>query len=129
MTILIATLLDFLRGGVVADEVFKNGQNVAAIFDDPFEHRAEARLALGFTVPFSKNGGGYGDIPAKLVGFVASQEEAVEKGGFSLRELEVLQDFFYRIGLRGHIEKGSLQISALSSSLGVVLPHEVVIDR
>ena len=102
----------------MADEIFENGQDVATIFDDPFEHRAKMRLPLGFTVPFGKNGGGDGDIPAKLFGLVAAQEEAVEKSGFPLRELEVLQDFFYRIGLRGHIEKGSLQISALPSSLG-----------
>lgn len=115
-------LLDLLGRDVVADEVFEDGQDVAAIFDDALEHRAEARLALGFAVPFGKYGGRYGDIPAKLFGFMATQEEAIEKRGFPLRKLEVLQDLLDRIGLRGHIGKGSLQISALASSLRAGLP-------
>lgn len=111
------------------DEIFEDGEHVAAILHDALEHRAKARLALRFAVPFGENRGRHGDIPAKLFGLVAAQEKAVEKGGFPLRELEVLQDLFYRIGLRGHIGKGSLQISSLSSSLRAVTAHEVVIDR
>ncbi len=110
-------LLNSLGPGVTADEVFENGQDMTAVLDDAFEHRAKVRLALRFTVPFGEHGGGYADIAAELFGLVATQKEAIKKRGFSLRELEILQDLFNRTGLRGHIEKGSLQISSLPSSV------------
>jgi len=101
----------------VPDEILEDGKNVAAIFDDALEHGAEARLALRFAVPFGEHRGGDGNIAAQLFGFVPTQEEAVEKSGLALGKLKILQDFFYRIGLCSHLERGSLQISAFPSSI------------
>jgi hypothetical protein len=113
---------------VAADQVFEDGQDVTAILDDAFKHGAKVRLALRFAVPFGEHGGRDGDVTAELFGFVAAQEEAIEKRGFALRELEILQDLFNRIGLRGHIEKGSLQISPFASSVRTAHSDQTVID-
>jgi hypothetical protein len=110
-------LLNSLGRGVTANEVFENGQDMTAVFDDAFEHRAKVRLALRLAVPFGEHRGGYADVAAELFGLVATQKEAIKKRGFALWELEILQDLFNRIGLRSHIEKGSLQISPLPSSV------------
>lgn len=119
-------LLDFLRGGVVPDQVFKNGEHVAAIFDDAFEHRAEVRLALTFTVPLGEDGGGNGDVAPQFLGGVPAQEQTVKKCGFALRKLEILRGLVQRIGLSCHVEKGSLQISA-SPSRVLAAQNETVI--
>jgi len=107
--------LNSLLVGVVTDEILEDCQDVPTVVDDALEHGAEVRLVLTFAVPLGEHGRRDGNIAAELVWFMTSQEEPVEEGGLTLRELEILQDFFDRIGLRGHIEKGSLQISALPS--------------
>lgn len=48
-------LLEFLRGGVVADQVFENGQNVLAILHDALEHRPQLGFADRFAVPFRED--------------------------------------------------------------------------
>jgi len=108
-------LLDSLGRGVVADQVLKDGKHVAAILDDAFEHRAELGLALAFAVPFGENGGGNGDVASDFLGGMSAQEESVKERGLTLRKLEILRGLVQRIGLSGHVEKGSLQISASPS--------------
>ena len=98
-------LLNSLLVGVATDEILKDCQHVPPVVDDALEHGAEVRLALTFPVPFGEHGCWDGNIPPELVRFVTSQEKPVEKGSLALRELEILQDFFDRIGLRGHIER------------------------
>jgi hypothetical protein len=108
-------LLNSLLGSVATDQVFKNCQHMSTVFNDPLEHRAKVRLALAFSVPFGQYGRGNGDVPSEFLRFVPAQEKPVEKSRFALRKLEILQHFLDRIGLRAHIGKGSLQVSALPS--------------
>src|SRR5271156_2128266 len=88
-----AGLLKFLSGGVVADQIFKDGQDVLAIADDGLEYGAKLGLAHRFAVPFGENRCGDLNILAQLFGRMATQEQAVKKGGLTLRELKVLQHF------------------------------------
>jgi hypothetical protein len=111
-------LLQTLRSGIVADQVFEDGKNVLAVLHDAFENRAELRLALGFAIPLCEDSRGNANIAAKFVSRVTAQEEAVEKRGFTLRELEVLQSFIERIGRSRHGRNRSLQISASASRPG-----------
>jgi len=90
---------------VVADQVFKYGEQVAAVVDNTFEQAAQMGLPLGFPVPLGQHRCGHRDIPAELVGRMPAQKKAVKKGRFALRELEVLQSFVERIGLCGHCRK------------------------
>jgi hypothetical protein len=103
-------LLEALRGGIVADEVLEDCQDVLAILHDPLEQRAKLRLADGFFVPLGKDSGGDLNVLPKLVGRMAAEEKAVEKRGFALRELEFLQSVFQRVGHSCHGRNRSLQI-------------------
>jgi hypothetical protein len=76
-----------LGGGVVADQVFENRKDVLAVLDDALEQRAQPRLADGFLIPLRKHGAGHFDIAAEFSGRMTTQKEAVEKRGFTLREL------------------------------------------
>jgi hypothetical protein len=115
-----AKLLKALFGSVVAEQIIENGEDVLAVAENLFQAGAQLRLFHGFAIPLGKHGGGNLDIAAQLLGRMAAQKETVEKGGFTLRELEVLQRLFHRsagqrIGLSGHGRKGSLQIWTLAS--------------
>src|ERR1700683_4309084 len=48
-------LLKPLRGGVVADKVLENCEDVLAILHDALEQRAKLRLAHGFLIPLREN--------------------------------------------------------------------------
>ena len=109
-------LLQALRSGIVAEEIFENGEDVLAILDDAFQNRTKLGLALGFAIPLSKHRGGDANVAAQFVGGMATKEKAVEKRGFALRELEVLQSFVERIGRGRHGRNRSLQISMSASS-------------
>jgi hypothetical protein len=104
-----------LRGRVVADQVFENGEYVTPVFHHAFKNGTELRLALCLAVPLGENGGWDADIAAQFIGGMAAEKQAVEKCGFALRELEVLQSFVERAGDSGHGRKRSLQISAMAS--------------
>ena len=73
------------------------------------------RLPLGLAIPFCEYSGGNGYVSPQLVRRVSAQKKAVKEGGFSLRELKILQRFIQRIWLRGHGRKRSLQISGRAS--------------
>lgn len=67
-------LLKLLRGGVVADQVFENCQDVPAIAHDAFEQRPQRGLALGLAVPLGQHRGRDSDIGAQFFDGVAAQE-------------------------------------------------------
>ena len=97
------------------DQVLKDREYMAAVFDNAFEHCAEVRLSLAFTIPLGENGGRHRDIAANFFGRMSAQEKPVKESGLALRELEILRGLVQRIGLSRHVEKGSLQISASPS--------------
>ena len=84
-------LLQTLGGGVVADQIFENREDVLPVLNHTFQNRTKLRLALRFPVPLGKDCSRDADVAAQLVGRVTAEEEAVEKCRLSLRELEVLQ--------------------------------------
>jgi len=100
-----AGLLKFLGGGVVADQIFKDGQDVLSIADDGLQDGPELGLAHRFTVPLSENRCGDLDVLAQLFGRMATQEQAVKKRGLTLRELEILQRLLQRVCLSRHGRK------------------------
>lgn len=111
-----ANLLQALRSGIVAEQIFENCKDVLAVLDDAFQHRTKLRLALGFAVPFSEHCGRDANVAAEFIGRVATEKKTVEKRGFALRELEVLQSFVEWIGCSRHGRNRSLQISMSASS-------------
>ena len=60
-------LLQTLRSGIVADQIFEDGENVLAVLHDAFENRAELRLAFCFAIPFREDSGGDANIAAEFV--------------------------------------------------------------
>jgi hypothetical protein len=86
-----AELLKFLGGGVVADQIFKDGQDVLSIADDGLQDGTKLGLAHRFAVPFSENRCGDLNVLAQLFGRMATQEQAVKKRSLTLRELEIIQ--------------------------------------
>jgi len=112
----VAWLLQALRSGIVAEQIFENGQDVLAILDDAFQNRTKLGLAFGFAIPLREHRGGDADVAAQFVGGMAAQEKPVEKRGFALRELEVLQSLVERVGHSRHGRNRSLQISMSASS-------------
>jgi len=109
-------LLQALRSGIVAEEIFENSQDVLAVLDDAFQNRTKLRLSLGFAIPFCEHRGGDANVAAEFVGGMAAKEKAIEKRGFALRELEVLQGLVERVGRSRHGRNRSLQISMSASS-------------
>jgi len=75
----------------VPDQILEDREDVPPIADDPFEKRAEGGLVLGFSIPLGQDGRRHLDVAPQFLGRVPAQEEAIEKGSLSLRELEVLQ--------------------------------------
>jgi hypothetical protein len=72
---------------------------------------------LRLAVPFDKDCGRDFDVTAQLVCGMAAQEETIEKGRFTLREVEILYDFDgNELWHRGHGEKCSLPKSVAASS-------------
>ena len=98
-------LLKLLRRGVVHDQVLKDRKNMPAIADNAFEQRAQSRLSPRFAIPLGKYGGGDLDVAAQFLGRVATEKQAVEESGLSLRELKILQRFVQRVGQRCHCRK------------------------
>lgn len=84
-------LLEALGLAVGTDEGIKDSKDVAAIVNHAGEDVAELGVALGFAMPFGKNHAGDFDVAPQLVCGMATQEQAVEKGGFALREVEIQQ--------------------------------------
>jgi hypothetical protein len=75
----------------VADEILEDREDVPTVAYDAFEKGAECWFLARFTVPFCEHCGRHLYVAPQLFRGVASQEEPIEKGSLSLRELEVLQ--------------------------------------
>jgi hypothetical protein len=98
--------LNALLLAVPADERIEDREDVAAVFNHARENVAEFRLALGFAMPLGEDRGRHFNISAQLLGGMAAKEEAVEKGGFALRKIEVQRDFGgNELCHRGHGER------------------------
>ena len=65
-------LLQFLRGGVVANQIFEDSQDVLSVLHDFFEHGAKFRGAHGFLIPFREYRSGDLDVPAQFFGGMAA---------------------------------------------------------
>jgi hypothetical protein len=111
-----ASLLQALHSGIVAEQIFENGEDVLAVLDDAFQNGTKLRLALGFAIPLGENRSGDANVAAQFVGGMAAKEKAIEERGFALRELEVLQGLVERVGRSRHGRNRSLQISMSASS-------------
>lgn len=106
-----------------ANECVEDGQNVAAVLNHTRENAPKVWLSLGVLVPFGKHGSGYFDVAPQLFGRMAAEKQAVEKGGFALRKLEVRGYLRgYELGDRGHERKRSLPKTFPASSRTVVPP-------
>src|SRR5712692_2767432 len=57
------------------------------------EAERDPQLRDIFTVPFGQDCGRNFDIPAQLLRGMAAQEQAVEKSGFPLRKVKIVDDF------------------------------------
>ena len=77
----------------------ENGKNVPAEFDDPLEDNAQSRLARSLTIPLGEDRRRNLNIPAKLVGGMSAQKEAVEKCSLALREFKIPPRFHRSIVL------------------------------
>jgi len=97
-----SALLQSLLLGVVADEIFKNCEDVLAVAHDALKQRPQGRLAHCFAVPLREHRRRHSNVAPQFVGGMTAQEQPVEKRGLSLRELEVLQWVVERIGLGRH---------------------------
>jgi len=74
-------------------------------------------IALGFPVPLGEHGAGHFDVAPQLVRGVSPKEKPIEKGGFPLREVEILQGIDRNgLGNCRHKEKRSLPKSFAASS-------------
>jgi len=91
--VLVLSLLQVLVLAVGTDECVKNGENVASIFDHAGKNVAQMRLAFRVPMPFRQNCRRNLNIPAQLIRRMSTKEQAVEKGRFTLRKLEVRENF------------------------------------
>jgi hypothetical protein len=68
-------------------------EDVPAVFNHSRKDITQAGLTFCFTMPFGEDGRGNFDIATELLGGMAAKEEAIEKSGFPLRDIEVQRDF------------------------------------
>jgi hypothetical protein len=91
----------FLR--VPANQRIEDREDVPPIFDHPVENVAELGVAFGVAMPLQHDGLRHLDIPPELLGRMAAQEQAIEKGRLPLGKREVCGDFgLHDLGYRGH---------------------------
>ena len=69
-----AKLLQTLGGGIVADQIFENRENVLAVLNHSFQNRTKLRLALRFAIPFGKNRCGDANVAAEFVSRMAAEK-------------------------------------------------------
>src|SRR5271156_2353858 len=74
----LTALLKFLRRGVVANQVFEEGQDVLSILNDFLKNGAKLRGAHGFLVPFCEYRGGNLYVPTQFLRGMSAQKKAVE---------------------------------------------------
>ena len=71
-------LLQALRSGIVAEQIFENGQDVLAVLNDAFQNRTKFGSLGPRRSHSGEHRGGDANIPAEFVGGVAAQEKAAE---------------------------------------------------
>src|SRR5260370_22906225 len=95
----------------------KKGQQVAPITHHASKNITELRVVLRFAVPFGEDRRGDLDVPSQLVRRITAQEEAIEKRGFPLREVEIVHEISGSdLWRRSHKEKCSLPKNLSTSS-------------
>ena len=110
-------LLNALRLAVGAHQGIEDGEHVPPIIHHARENVFELRVAFGFAMPLGEHGAGNFDVAPQLIRGMATQEKTVEKSGFALRILEVVESISRNeLWHRGHKEKGSLPKSVSASS-------------
>ena len=117
--------MNALRLSIRADKGIEDREDVPAVVHHARKYISKLRIAFCFSMLFGENYSGDFDISPQFVRGMAAQKQAVEKGGFTLREVEVMHDFGRNeLWHRGHREKCSLPKSqAASSRTGVFLPR------
>src|ERR1700737_2122701 len=109
-------LLNALRVTVRTHQGVEYGQDVSAVIHHARKNITKLRVAFCLAVPFRKDHRRYFDVSPQFVRGVAAQEEAVEKGGLTLRKVEIVHDFGgNELWHRGHREKCSLPKSRAAS--------------
>src|SRR5467141_943587 len=117
-------LLNALGVAVRTHEGIEDGQDVTAVIHHALKNITKLRVAFCLAVPFGKDHCRHFDVPPQLVRGMTAQEQAVEKGSLTLREVEIVHHFGgNELWHRGHKEKCSLPKSrAASSRTAVFLP-------
>ena len=90
-------LLHALGSRFGVDQSLEDGEDVASVFDHARENVAQRGFALRLAVPFEQHRLRNFDVPAKLFGGVAAQEQAVEEGRFPLRKVEIVLALVSRV--------------------------------
>ena len=67
--------------------------DVTAVVHHARKNISKLRIPFRLAVPLSKDRRGHFDISPQLLRRIAAQEQAVEKGGLTLREVEIVHDF------------------------------------
>jgi|SRR5271165_2309467 len=110
---------------VRAHQGVEDGQDVPAVLHHPGKNVSQLWLALRFFVPFRENHCRHFDVASKSIRGMAAQEKAIEEGRFTLRKVEVVDDFRRNELWQGrHREKCSLpkKFPPSSSTRGLLLP-------
>jgi hypothetical protein len=117
-------LLNALGVAVRTHEGIEDGQDVTAVIHHALKNITKLRVAFCLAVPFGKDHRRHFDVSPQLVRGMTAQEQAVEKGSLTLREVEIVHHFGgNELWHRGHKEKCSLPKSrAASSRTAVFLP-------
>src|SRR5258706_3518369 len=87
------SLLNALRVTIRTHKGIEDGQDVATVIHHARKNIAKLRVAFCLAVPFGQDDCGHFDVLPQLVRGMAAQEQAIEKGGLTLREVEIVHDF------------------------------------
>jgi len=99
------SLLNALRVTIRTHKGIEDGQDVTAVIHHARKNIAKLRVAFCLAVPFGQDDRGHFDVLPQLVRRMAAQEQAVEKGSLTLREVEIVHDFGgNELWHRGHRE-------------------------
>ena len=110
-------LLNALRVTIRTHKGIEDGQNVTTVIHHARKNITKLRVAFCLAVPFGEDDRRHFDVLPQLVRGMATQEQAVEKGSLTLREVEIVHDFGgNELWHRGHREKCSLPKSCAASS-------------
>src|SRR5258708_2156196 len=86
-------LLNALGMTVRTHKGIENRQDVTPVIHHARKNVTKLRIAFCLAMPLGEHHCGHFDVSPQLVRGMAAQEQAVEKSGFTLREVEVMHDF------------------------------------